>query len=739
MKATNYPLFDFLDFSPALDEGDRLWCACSPTGITQREGSIYLTIPFQQQCNSNEIAPEREVPQKLFTLRIKAYGDKILRFTISFGATPQEESPMLLLADELKKAHPLSFEKNEKAWILRDQKGTKRAVVPLTEPETDWWSDLIPAPGDSFRMTLLPDGDHEIALSAYDIFSPSRHDAFPLAYVERNGVPHRATCSLKATPDECFYGTGERFAKIDLAGKTVQLENQDAQGVNNKRAYKNIPFYLSSEDYGLFLHASTFAKFSLADHSTRSVQILNGEPLIDLFLIGGKDPAEILYGYRSLTGFPAMPPRWSFGIWMSRMSYFSAAEVNEICDRLRREDYPCDVIHIDTGWFKTDWLCEWKFNEERFPDPPGFIAGLREKGFRVSLWQLPYISYHAEQYAEAAANNYISQGEEEHVAGGSGFGINDYAGTIDFTYDKATAWYKELLKKLLRMGVACIKTDFGEEIHMDARYHGMAPHRLRNIYPLLYQKAAFEATEEVHGEGITWSRSAWSGCQRYPVHWGGDAASSWEGMSASLKGGLQLGLSGFAFWSHDVPGFHGVPNFMNSVLPDTLYVRWTQFGVFTSHMRYHGTSKREPWHFAEYATIIRKFWKLRYRLIPYILQQSERAIESGLPLLAALWLYHPDDRTSRQIDDQYYFGEKMMVAPVMNDENRRDIWLPEGGWVHFFTREHFEGERWLRNFPVPLDQIPVFVKKGSAIPFYPEDVACTDEMDMSKVIEVIFD
>ena len=734
MKQTNYQLFDFLDFSPELNEGDRLWRACQPTAIEERDGAIYITIPFQKQQNSNEISPDTAAERKEYVLRISALGEKILRVSLAFAGEVQESSLMLEMDQRLTKK-ALSYQKNENEWIISDASGTKKAVINFHPIELDWWSDLVPAPAETIFLSLFPDGQKEVKLSAYDMFSPARHDAFALAYVERNDVPHRATFSIAAKADECYYGTGERFTKLDLSGKTFQLRNQDGQGVNNRRAYKNIPFYLSSENYGIFLHTSSFAKFSLADHSTRSAQVLVEEPVVDFFVIGGDTPEEILLGYRRLSGFPTMPPLWSFGTWMSRMTYFSADEVNEICDRMRAEDYPCDVIHLDTGWFETDWLCEWKFNDERFPDPEKFIGDLKKNGYRVSLWQLPYISYNAEQYEEANANDYISKSERK-ISGASNFSVEDYAGTIDFTYDKATEWYKELLRKLLKMGVTCIKTDFGEDIHLDAEYHNMSPDKLHNLYPLLYQKAAYEVTKEVAGDGIVWARAGWAGCQRYPLHWGGDCACSWDGLAGSLKGGLQLGLSGFGFWSHDVPGFHGVPNFMNSVIADDLYLRWTQFGVFTSHIRYHGTSKREPWHFPAISNLIRKYWKLRYQLIPYIVEQSEITIRTGMPVLRAMLLHYPDDRTCRQIDDQYFFGENMLVAPVMNPEGKRDIYLPEGKWVHFFTKEVFDGSRWLKNVKVPLEEIPVFVKQGAEIPMYMEDVQCTDEMDMSKVIKI---
>lgn len=737
MKRINYQLFDFLDFNPNLDNGDRLWRACTPTNIEIQDGDIFITIPFQKQHNSNEITPDNSVARKEYKLRIRAFGEKILRVSLVFDGVMEEDSEMLKFADTLTK-NPLTFEKTTDEWLIKDKTNRKKAVVHFREPEIDWWSDLQPAPAETIDLRFFPDGKKEVKLSAYDMFSPARHDAFALAYVERNDKPQRATFSFHAQPDECFMGTGERFAKMDLSGKTFQMRNQDGQGVNNNRTYKNIPFYISSEMYGMFLHTTYFSKFSLADHSTRSAQVLVEEPVLDFFLIGGETPEEILRGYRELSGFPSMPPLWSFGVWMSRMTYFSADEVSEICDRLRKEAYPCDVIHLDTGWFETDWLCEWKFNAERFPNPEKFIRDLRKNGYKISLWQLPYIAYNAEQYEEASRNNYISKSEKK-IQGASNFSVQDYAGTIDFTYDKATEWYKGLLKKLLDMGVVCIKADFGEDIHLDAEYHSMTPEKLHNMYPLLYQKAAYEITKEVTGDGIIWARAGWAGCQRYPLHWGGDSAGSWDGMAGSLKGGLHFGLSGFGFWSHDVPGFHSLPNFMNSVIPEDIYVRWTQFGVFTSHIRYHGSHKREPWFYPNIAPIIKSWWNLRYKLIPYIVEQSKKTTQTGYPVLRALWMHHPQDKVCRHIDDQYYFGDEMLVAPVMNSENKRDVYLPEGKWVHFFTGEIYEGNTWLKDMNVPLEEMPVFVKYNAKIPMYPEKVSNTDEMDMAKVVKITFD
>ena len=752
MKQTNYHLFDFMDFDPSLQKDEFLWKAYAPIKIEERKGDIIVTIPYQKQLRQEDMAPDISAPQQSFDLIIRAYEPDIVRlFTTMSGDEMTEADDMLMMAKEIKRL-PLtvrSFPEGSVGYDVIAANGKKVATIDLNAPVLDHWSDLLPAPQPAPFITFYPDGDETkgIALSD-DHFSPPRYDALPLGFCSVGGCAtttkhasnERATISFKCTPDECFVGTGERFRKMDLSGQTFQLKNQDGQGVNNRRCYKNIPFYLSSRMYGCFYHTSDYCKLSLADHSTRSVQFLNDRATLDVFLIGGQTPEEILKSYRMLTGFPQMPPLWSFGIWMSRMTYFSADEVNAICDRLRLEHYPCDVIHLDTGWFRTDWLCEWKFNPERFPDPKSFIQRLADNGFKVSLWQLPYVAQGAEQIGEAKENKYISQPmqeEDSSTGGASNFSTLDYAGTIDFTYDEATRWYKnQLLKPLLDMGVKCIKTDFGENIHMDHQYHSMEPERLNNIYSLLYQRAAYEVTKEVTGDGIVWARSAWAGCQRYPLHWGGDSASSWDGLAGSLKGGLHFGLSGFAFWSHDVPGFHSIPDFMNSPLDEQVYVRWTQFGVFSSHMRYHGTCKREPWHYPAIAPIVKRWWKLRYKLLPYIIEQSELACKSGYPMVRALLFHHPHDRQVWHIDDEYYFGTDFLVCPVMNSHNRRDIYLPEGLWVNFFTGERLQGARWYYNVEVPLDQMPVFVRPEAVIRLYPDDVDSTDDMDLSRTVTV---
>lgn len=742
MKPTNYHLFDFMDFDQELQKDESLWKACRPIAVEEKDGDVHITVPFQKQVLANDMAPDTGVPRENHTLVVRQYEPGITRVFMSFDGEPSRDtSEMLQISDRVKRV-PLSAEMKDGRWLITDGDGTLRAVVNMREPQLDRWSELLPDPQETLDMRFFPDGKREVRLAAYDHFSPPRYDALPLAYCKTEGDIDRATLSFECKLNECFAGTGERFAKMDLSGQTFFLKNQDGQGVNNRRTYKNIPFYLSSRMYGVFYHTTAHSKLSLAGVSSRSVEYMSDLGPVDAFIIGGDTVEQILRGYRDLTGYPSMPPLWSFGVWMSRMTYFSADEVNGICDRLRKEHYPCDVIHLDTGWFKTDWLCEWKFNEERFPDPKKFVQDLLGKGFKVSLWQLPYVAEDAEQIDEARANSYICKLTKQQDSEGSNFSALDYAGTIDFTSDKATEWYKGLLKRLLDMGVKCIKTDFGENIHMDAVYENMKPELLNNLYALLYQKAAYEITKEVTGDGIVWARSAWAGCQRYPLHWGGDSCSSWEGLAGSLRGGLHFGLSGFAFWSHDVPGFHTLPNFMNSVVSDDVYMRWTQFGVFSSHIRYHGTNKREPWHYPNIAPMVKRWWKLRYKLIPYILRESEKATHGGSAIVQALVFHHPEDNNCWHIDDEYYFGDDFLVAPVMSSDNCRDIYLPEGEWAEFFTGDRFSvknGGVWLKDVETPLERMPVFVRRGAVIPVYPYGVDSTDDMDLDKTEYITID
>lgn len=744
MKQRNDFYYDFLDVDSSSNQ--KIWRACFPEDASVNAGVATFKVPFEQfkpgfytaACDDLE-----HLPRKQLEVRFALYAGEVLRISCSFGGEllADEMNPMLDYADDMQR-EDLSILPLSDGWELVDGDGVSRARICRTVPPSRPWREgLSPMVPDTFRCELIPDGVTSVPVMGWDQFVHGRAESFGLGFVERDDGVTSAMFALHAEPGEHFAGTGERFAQMDLAGKTFQLENTDGMGVNNRRCYKNIPFYLSSRPYGVFINSSYHMRLSLADISTRVAQGLVEEPRLDLFVIGGQSLERVLYNYRRITGFPAPLPLWSYGTWMSRMTYFTADEVRNVARKMREGGFPCDVLHLDTGWFAKDWVCEWLFSETNFPDPAGFMQEMRDDGFRITLWQTHTIGEGNCRLEEAKDRRYLAPLKDESAAAGTGsdFSNQSFAGQIDFSNPEAVDWYKGLLADLLHKGASAIKTDFGEDIDMQADFMGMSAAQLHNMYSLLYQKAAYEVTQAITGDGIIWARAGWAGCQRYPLHWGGDCACSWDGMAGSLRGGLHLGMSGFGFWSHDVPGFHGVPDFMSSWPDDELYVRWTQFGVFTSHLRYHGTSPREPYEYPAIADTVRRWLQLRYALIPYFLKQQERTITSGLPVLRALALHHEKDRAAWSTDDEFYCGDDFLVAPVMNAKRERDVYLPEGKWVDWWTGEVLVGPTTVAHTAISLEEMPIYVRFGAEIPVYPVSVQTTADMDLDKTQAIVVD
>jgi alpha-D-xyloside xylohydrolase len=426
----------------------------------------------------------------------------------------------------------------------------------------------------------------------------------------------------------------------------------------------------------------------------------------------GPSLKEILPRYTTITGQPALPPKWSFGLWMGRITYSRQDQVEGVAQELRKHQIPCDVIHIDTGWYENEWDCNYCFGPEKFPDPVGMIESLRLDGFRVSLWQWPNLSVGSAIFAEGREKGYFARRTNGSTYTYPGF-LEDTA-LIDYSNPEAVAWVQEKIYDLLDMGIAAIKVDFGEGAPVEAKYHDVPSESMHNLYPLLYGKAIYEVTQEVHGEdqSVLWARAAWAGSQRYPVHWSGDGIARFEDLACVLRAALSFGMSGFPFYSHDIGGFSGIPS-------PSLYVRWAQFGLFSSHSRCHGEPPREPWAYGEKAeAIFRRYAELRYRLMPYIYSQAIRCTQTSLPMVRPLVLEFQDDPTAAQVFDQYLFGEHILVAPILDETNCRCIYLPPGTWVDYWTKTHLQGPTWLQ-VEAPLDLLPLYIRGGSILPHGP--------------------
>jgi alpha-D-xyloside xylohydrolase len=522
-------------------------------------------------------------------------------------------------------------------------------------------------------------------------------------------------------PEEALFGLGEHFGALDRRGQAFASWTVDAFGVRSDRAYKNVPLLISSEGYGVFFDMTAPLYYDLGQASVAAWQATARADHLRAYLMVGDGIAPIMQAYHRLTGKPAVPPDWSFGFWISRWGYRNRDEVMTVARRMREDKVPCDVIHIDPYWMRyhEGHHGDLEWDESAFPDPKGMIAELKALGFRVSLWASPYVPLDSEMRADGERKGLLLKAKE----GGGPALVHGFAkpsAAVDFTNPEAVEWFKAKTRKLLEMGVAVIKTDFAEDMPDDALPHDGTPaEQLHNLYPLLYQRAVFEATQDVHGYGLIWGRSGYAGSQRYPVHWGGDPGCTFEDMAASLRGALSWILSGAAFASFDMGGFFGIPTLTDPPSPE-LYVRWSQMGLLFSHARAHGhTAPREPWAYGEPAlSIFRRYAQLRYRLLPYLYAAARRAPE-GVPLARPLVYDHPSDPTTWHIDHEYLLGPDLLVAPMFEPRGRRDIYLPAGGWYDFWTDTRFDGPRWI-TYEAELETLPLFVRAGAVIPIGPD-------------------
>ncbi len=511
---------------------------------------------------------------------------------------------------------------------------------------------------------------------------------------------------------ECVYGLGERFTAFVRNGQVVDLWNADG-GTSSEQAYKNIPFYMTNRGYGVFVPHPEKVSFEVASEKVECVQFSVPGETLEYYLIYGPSPKEILERYSALTGRPALPPAWSFGLWLST-SFTTSYDEETVTGMIREmaaHGIPLHVFHFDCFWMREFHWCDFHWDERCFPDPAGMLKRLKEFGLHICLWINPYIAQRSALFDEAAARGYLLKRPNGDIwqtdQWQPGMGI------VDFTNPSARQWFQEQLRPLLEMGVDAFKTDFGERIPTEVLYFdGSESLRMHNYYSYLYNKTIFDLLQEVRGEGqaVVFARAATTGGQQFPVHWGGDSTATFESMAETLRGGLSLGLSGFGFWSHDIGGFE------QTATPD-VYKRWVAFGLLSSHSRLHGsTTYRVPWAYdAEAVDVLAKFTRLKCNLMPYLFAAACEAHTRGLPMLRAMLLEFPDDPACETLDRQYMLGESLLVAPVFRPDGVVDFYAPAGRWTSLLDGGVIEGPRWVRETH-DFMSLPLFVRPNSIIP-----------------------
>ncbi|MCC6804094.1 MAG: alpha-xylosidase [Anaerolineae bacterium] len=540
-------------------------------------------------------------------------------------------------------------------------------------------SVVAPAEGGEWRFDFLRDGEPLTA---------SEHRAVGL--FNQDGKSYLRE-QLSLAVGETVYGLGEHFGTFVKNGQSLDMWNEDG-GTLSEYAYKNVPFYLTSQGYGVLVNHPGRVSFEVASHQVNRVQFSAEGHSLDYYLFGGPTMKDALDQYTALSGRPALPPEWSFGLWLST-SFTTNYDEDVILANIERMEslgIPISVFHFDCFWMKELTWTSFIWDRRNFPDPAGMLKRIKDRGIRICVWMNPYIAEASPLFDEGAAQGYLV-----HDLDGGVYQVDAWQpglAFVDFTNPAACDWFAGKLKALLDMGVDSFKTDFGERIPTAVRYFdGSDPERMHNYYSYLYNQTVFDLLRREKGEGeaVVFARSATAGGQQFPVHWGGDNMATYPSMAETLRGGLSLGLSGFGFWSHDISGF------TDTATPD-LYKRWVAFGLLSSHSRLHGASSaRMPWLFDDEACeVLRFFNDLKTRLMPYLMDMAREAHQRGIPMLRAMALEFPDDLTCRPLDRQYMLGSALLVAPIFNERGQVSYYLPDGEWRNLLTGEVVSGGGW---------------------------------------------
>ncbi|PWJ50483.1 TIM-barrel domain-containing protein [Faecalicatena contorta] len=555
---------------------------------------------------------------------------------------------------------------------------------------------------------------------------------------------------IAARKQERFYGFGERYNHINQRGNLVDVYVYNQYKDQGIRTYFPMPYFLSSEKYGLYVDTKCYTEFDMCKSNEKFYTIEVQEAMIKLHCFVGL-PKDIIGKFSTLTGRPEPLPDWAFGPWMSSNNWDSETEVRKQVELTKQHDIPATVLVIE-AW--SDEATYYAFNDAvytenngakalqyqdyifpkwgRWPDPKGLVGYLHENGLACILWQIPIIKYinslhHLQKdYDESYA---IRQGYVAVSPDRNAYRMPEgwFTGSLlfDFTNEEAVRWWFDKREYLVTdVGIDGFKTDGGEFVFGDdiCFADGSTGKEMRNEYPNSYISAYYRYIKEKRG-GIVFSRAGYTGAAKMPAHWAGDERSTFEAFSRNLCAGLNAGISGVPFWGWDLGGFSG------EIPSAELYIRSTQMAAFCPIMQYHAESKaqfnqdRTPWNIAKRQNApwviedYRYYAKLRMALLPYIIEQAEKSVQSGIPMMRALFIEFPEDESTWDIFDQYMFGDDLLVAPVISEgATFRRVYVPRGEWIHLFTGEVFKGGQ-LYDVKADVHEIIVLRKADSVWDF----------------------
>ncbi|ETS74425.1 hypothetical protein PFICI_14291 [Pestalotiopsis fici W106-1] len=672
--------------------------------IASKENQLSLLCPTRKIFSRGDT-----LNRSTLTIDIEAAFDGVISVETTHWAGAARRGPDFDLYPDGRPSVEAKISKNDKGTVLSS--GPLSATISAEEHSFDI---RFHSSDGSKQLTSL------LSRSVGLAYSPATSN--PMQTGDMRDTKHYIFTQTSLAVGESVHGLGERFGAFNKVGQSVQLWNADG-GTSSDQAYKNVSFWLSSKGYGIFIDTPGKVDLEIGSERTNRVQTSIEGQRLKWYIIYGPTPKEVLKRYSILTGRPGKVPSWSFGLWLSTSftTNYDEATVTSFLEGMKERDTQVDVFHYDCFWMKAFKWTDFVFDSERFPDPKAQISRLKSSGLanKVCVWINPYIAQHGAAFETAAKKGYLLKRKNGDIwqwdlwQGGMGL--------VDFTNPEAAKWYVECLNGLFDKGVDAIKTDFGERVPtLDVEWHDKTvdPHKMHNYYAFIYNKTVYEALQARFGknEAVLFARAACAGTQRFPLQWGGDCESTPEAMGESVRGGLSLGLSGFAFWSVDIGGFEGYP-------PPWIYKRWVAFGLLCSHSRLHGSSSyRVPWTIdgddgseQGCSRTLARWTALKTRLMPYLLAQAARAVDAGVPLsLRAVCLEFPDDPTSWFLDRQFMVGDNILAAPIFDESGEVEFYLPKGRWTCFFTNQTREGPGWFRE-KHGFGTLPLYVRENSVL------------------------